>query len=105
MSFVSVTVKHGNRTLIAQQVLEVDSTKNFKQLFNAAVAEAQQYCGSSREEFQLLSDERNLETHAQLSNSQQRNGGECPVPRVPPVHGTVWLLLDLWLLLKLWLLL
>ena len=77
MAFVSVTVKHGTKTLIAQQVLEYDQTQNFKQLFAAAVSEAGAAHAWSREEAQLLQDEANLVQQAQVSNSQERCGAPC----------------------------
>ena len=82
MSFASVTVKHGTKTLIAQQVLEIDPTADFKQLYNAAVVEARASTSWSREEWQLLQDDSNLEDAAQVSNSQERNGD------APCCHGT-----------------
>ena len=83
MSFASVTVKHGTKTLIAQQVLEIDPTADFKQLYHAAVEEARASTSWSREEWQLMQDDSNLEDAAQVSNSQDRNGG------APCCHGTM----------------
>lgn len=77
MDFVSVTVKHGTKTLIAQQVLEYDQTQDFRQLFAAAVAEAGAAHAWSREEQQLLQDPANLVELAQLSSSQDRCGEPC----------------------------
>jgi hypothetical protein len=75
--WVSVTVKHFQRTLISSQVVEVEPDKTFTDLYALTVdiassSSTQQW---TVDEFNLLQDVTNLEPLAQLHNSVDPSKG------------------------------